>query len=405
MKKIIVGLVALIFVCSLAWLIISGYFFNAATTSMEMDPGISKNEIIIGTASAQTGHVGFFYEYLIGAEAYLNKINDQGGVYGRRIKLISYDDQYDPAKTVYYTQKLINEDKVFALFNFVGTPTVIKAVPMIESAQVPLLGIGSGAEVFRSPVKKYIFNLRASYHQEIDASIKGLVGELGLKRIAVFYQYDDYGFDGLKGAEISLAKYGLTPVATASYQRGTLDVEAALKVIKQSGAEAVVMVSVYGPAAKFIKLAKAENFKPIFQNLSFTGSEALAKELGADGDGVLITQVVPPPTEKNSLSGVNDYIDDLIKYYPEHSPTFSGLEGFVDAEILVEALHRAGPMPNRQTFIKTLESISNYPIGLDSSVSFSQTEHQGVQETYLTYIKDGKFNLFNDWQQFKNILN
>lgn len=366
----------------------------------DSENGIFSDRIVIGSSSALTGHVSFFAEYLFGAKAYFEKVNSKGGVLGRKVDLISYDDQYDPEMTVLNTQRLIAEDKVFSLFNYVGTPTTTKALPLINEAKIPLVGIGSGGEIFRNPFQKYVFNVRASYHQEIDAFVSGAVKELGIKKIAVLYQYDAYGLDGLKGAEISLARHGLEPVVSASYQRGTDDVEQALEIIMNSKAEAVIMVSVYSPAAKFIKLAKSQGYAPIFQNLSFCGSEALMSALGDQGDGVIVTQVVPPPTEKNLLIGVNEYIADLGTYFPERTGTFSGLEGFMDAKIFVEGLNRAGRELTREKFMQALESINSYSLGIASPVSFGTAQHQGMQRVYLTYIKDGKFELFGDWKQY-----
>lgn len=362
--------------------------------------GVYDDRIVIGSVAAQSGHAGFFVEYLYGAKAYLEKINSQGGIWGRKIELIAYDDEYNPEKTAYFTQKLINEDKVFSLFHYVGTPTTSKVVPMIEESKIPLLGIGSGAEVFREPFKKYIFNIRPSYHQEVNAFIKGAVEELGLKRIAVLYQYDEYGFDGLKGAEEALQTYGLKPVATANYKRGTENIEEALKVIKDANPEAVVMIAVYRPAAKFITLARQQQFNPIFNTLSFSGSEALAAELGSDGDGVVVTQVVPTVGE-SELPGVVAYREALDKFFPDRQATFSGLEGYVDAQVLVEGLIKAGRNLTRDSYMQSLEGLSDYSIGMDVPINFSKEQHQGTQKVYMTYIKDGKFHTLTDWKNFK----
>lgn len=405
-NKIIFAILFLLVLLAFAVLILKNRDSSVGVNTNNLETGVFVDRIIIGSSAAMTGHVGFFVEYLNGAKAYLKKINDEGGIFGRKIELIAYDDQYDPQKTVYYTQKLINEDQAFALFNYVGTPTGEVAVPMINEAKIPLLGMGTGAEVFRNPFQKYIYNVRPSYHQEADAFIKGMVEDFGFKKIAVFYQYDAYGFDGLKGAGISLARYGLKPIVTASYERGTLDVESALAIIKDSGAEAVFIAGVYSPSAKFIKLAKAEGFNPVFGNLSFTGSEAFANELGEDGDGVVVTQVVPPPTEKNLLIGVDEYISAFSDFMPGHEATFSGLEGYADAEILIEGIRRSGQDITRDKFMNSLESIKKYDLGLASPVSFASDQHQGMQRVYLTYIKNGKFVLFSDWKDLKSeILN
>jgi len=399
MKKLIITFFGVLGV-SLACLL-SFYFFGASSVQFANDQevGVTNKSIIIGSSLPMTGHVAFFAEYYYGGQAYFNKVNELGGILGRKIKTIVYDDQYDPAKIVVNTQRLIAQDKVFALFNYVGTPTGIKALPIINEAKIPLVGLGTGANVFRSPLQPFVFNLRASYHQEADAFIKGVVEDLKMNKVAVFYQFDDYGFDGLKGAEIALAKYGLRPVVTASYQRASLDVEAAAETIKNSGAEAVFMVSVYAPAAKFIKLVRSDNYSPIFGNLSFVGSEALAEELGTSGNGVVVTQVVPPQAEKNILIGVDEYVAMMKEYYPEKLPTFSGLEGYLNAKVLVEGLERSGPNPTREKFVQSLETIKKYSLNIASPVTFNKENHQGMNRVYLTYIKDGKFVLFNDWQE------
>lgn len=381
--------------------LLSFYFFggNPGLVPETQEAGVDRDSIIIGTSMAMTGHAGFASEYYFGGLAYLKKINDEGGIYGRKIRTIVYDDQYNPTKTAENTRKLIEQDRVFALFNYGGTPTVAKALPIINEAKVPLVGIGSGAEIFRNPLQPYLFNIRASYHQEAEAFIKGVVGDLKMTKVAVFYQADDYGFDGLKGAELALAKYGLKPVAIASYQRGSLDVEAAAETIRNSRAEAVFMVCVHFPGAKFIKILRDGGYNPIFGNLSFVGSEGLASELGALGNGVVITQAVPPQAENNILIGVNEYVEVFKKYYPDKAPSFISLEGYLSAKILVEGLERSGHYPTREKLIKSLESIKKYSVDIAATIDFSPQNHQGMNRVYLTYIKDGKFVFFNDWQE------
>lgn len=402
MKKIIVALSVFLAAVLLVWAA-ADFYKKSAKKPIDAENGVGKDSILVGSSLPLSGHVSFFSEYYYGGDAYFSKINDEGGVHGRKIKTVVYDDQYDPALTVFNTQKLINQDKVFALFNYVGTPTGIKVLPIINEARVPLVGIGTGAEVFRNPLQPYLFNLRASYYQEAEAFIKGVVEDLKMTKIAVFYQFDDYGFDGLKGAELAMAKYGLKPVVSASYRRGTLDVESAAEAIRNSGAEAIFMVSVYAPASKFIKLVRSGGYNPIFGNLSFVGSEALAADLGEDGNGVVVTQVVPPQAEKSILIGVDEYVAVLKKYFPDKSPTFSGFEGYLDAKIFVEGLERSGRELTREKFVRSLESIDKYSLDIASSVSFSKSNHQGMNRVYLTYIKDGKFNLFSDWQEYKTL--
>ncbi len=362
-------------------------------------PGVTTNEILFGSSLPLDGHASYLgNQTLHGALAYLNYINDHGGIHGRKIKVIAYNDGYDPPKCVKNTNRLIDEDRVFGLFCYVGTPTSVKIIPIVERAKIPLLGLFTGAHILREPVKRYIINVRASYYEETATAVKHFVEGLNFKKVAVFYQNDAYGLDGLKGAKLALEKYDLSPVATGSYIRGTMDVEQALGKIILAGAEAVVMIGTYDPCAKFIKLAKAKGFDPIFHNVSFVGADELARKLGKDGEGVIITQVVPPPEELVLLPAAKDYALLLEHYYPDDMPNFVGFEGFINAKILLEGLRRAGRDITREGFIDSIESLESYFVGIGAEVSFGNRDHQGLDKVYFTQIKNGKLVLITKWK-------
>jgi len=376
-----------------------------AVSPDEKVPGVTESEILIGTSLALGGHAGYLgTQTLRGAMSYLNRINEQGGVHGRKIRVIAYDDEYDPPRCVANTQKLIIKDKVFALFCYVGTPTTVKIIPLVEEAKIPLIGMFTGANALRDPFHRYVINVRASYYQETGAAVKHLIEDLGIRRVAVFYQYDAYGFDGLKGTELALKEYGLAPVATGSYVRGTLDVEEGLQKIVDSNAEAVVMIGTYDPCAKFIKLAKGRGFDPLFYNVSFVGGDELARKLGRQSEGILVSQVVPSPESpesRNLLLGAREYCNLLKQYYPEDKPNFVGLEGYINTKVLVEGLRRAGRDLTREGFIKALESIHNYSLGIANPLSFSSDDHQGLERVYFTRIQDGELVLVSDWEKIR----
>ncbi|MEJ2427618.1 MAG: ABC transporter substrate-binding protein [Deltaproteobacteria bacterium] len=357
-------------------------------------PGVSTDEIRLGSSLALSGHASFLgTQTLHGALCYIQVINEAGGVHGRSIKVIAYDDGYDPPRCLENTQKLIVEDKVFGLFCYVGTPTSVKIMPLVEEARLPLVGLFTGAQILRNPFQRYIINIRASYYQETGAVVDELVESLGLKKFAVFYQYDDYGFDGLTGTQIALKKYGLTPVATGSYRRGSIEVEQALEQILPSGAEVVIMIGTYDPCAKFIRLARSRGFHPIFHCLSFVGGDELAKKLGQEGEGVIITQVVPPPTETLLLDAAAEYTKLLARYYPEDKPNYVGFEGYLNARVMVEGLRRAGPDFTRENFINAIETIENYSLGIANPLNFNAQDHQGLEKVYFTQIRGGKLEL------------
>ena len=360
-------------------------------------PGVTDKEIVIGSSLALEGHASYLgRQTLSGALALIQHINAQGGIHGRTIKLIAYDDGYDPPRCVANTQKLIVEDNVFALFCYVGTPTTVKIIPLVQEARIPLVGMFTGANALREPLHRYIINVRASYYQETHAAVKHFVEDLGIKKVAVFFQYDAYGFDGLKGTEIALREYGLAPVARGTYIRGTLDVEEGLEKTILSGAEAVVMIGTYDPCAKFIRLSRAAGFNPVFYSVSFVGADELARRLGNDGEGVIVSQVVPPlelPESRTLLWGTVEYTELLKKFYPDDEPNFVGLEGFMNAKVLVEGLKRAGRDMDREKFIGAVESIQNYDLGIANTLSFSPSDHQGLDRVYFTQIRGGRLVL------------
>jgi branched-chain amino acid transport system substrate-binding protein len=399
-KRLLGGLVIL---AGILWAVTSCDSSRDIGFSTEQSPGFTDTEIRIGSSLALEGHASYLgKQTLHGAQAYLTHINEQGGVHGRKIRVIAYDDGYDPPFCLANTQKLIVQDKVFALFCYVGTPTTVKILPLIEAAKIPLVGMFTGANALREPVHRYLINVRASYYQETGATVRHFVEELGIKKVAVFYQYDTYGFDGLKGTELALKKYGLAPVARGSYIRGTLNVEEGLEKIINSDAEAVVMIGTYDPCAKFIKLSKSRGFNPVFYNVSFVGADELARRLGKDGEGVIVSQVVPPPERpemQELLWGVREYANFLQEYYPEDDLNFVGLEGYINARVLVEGLKRAGRMLDRERFIDAIESIQNYDLGIANTLSFSPTDHQGLERVYFTRIENGKFVMITDWKK------
>jgi ABC-type branched-subunit amino acid transport system substrate-binding protein len=370
------------------------------------DPGVAPGEVLLGSSLALKGHASFLgTQTLRGAMSYLNHVNEQGGVHGRSIKVVAYDDSYDPPMCLANTQKLIIDDQVFALFCYVGTPTTVKVLPLIEEARIPLLGMFTGANALREPFSRFLINVRASYYQETGAAVRHLVDDLGLRKIAVFYQYDAYGFDGLTGTELALKRFNLAPVAGGSYNRGTLDVQEGLNKIMSSGAEAVVMIGTYDPCAKFIRLAHEQGFRPLFYLVSFVGADELARRLeNQQGITVVMSQVVPPPDRLDPnplLTGPDGYVTLLRRYYPEDQPNFVGFEGFINARVLVEGLKRAGTDLTREGFIDAIESIHDMGLGPDINIAFSANDHQGLDRVHFTRLENGQFALIKDWAEIK----
>ena len=282
-------------------LLLASFFcmiFLSAIDSWAED-GISQKKIIIGQSCALKGPAQALGQGMRdGALAWFKHINAEGGIKGKIIKLITLDDGYEPEACVLNTKQLIEKDKVFLLFGYVGTPTSKAVFELIKKTKVPYFAPFTGAEFLRNPLTSGIFNIRASFYQETEAMVDTLLMN-SLKHISVFYQDDLYGEAGLKGVKIALKKRGMKIISKASYERKTLDVENAVSEIAISNPDAVIMIGTNKPCAKFIRLMRGSTkSRPIFLNVSYVGSDALAATLSNKGLGVVITQVVPYPFDK-----------------------------------------------------------------------------------------------------------
>ena len=359
-----------------------------AALSAHAQDGVSAKRIVIGQSAAFRGPASELgIEMRSGAEAYFEHVNKQGGVHGRRIELTSIDDGYEPELAAANTRKLI-QDGAFLLFGYVGTPTSNAAKPIFTEAQVPFVGAFTGAESLRSPVNRFIFNVRASYFAETDKIVEQLVN-LGLTKIAVFYQNDSYGQAGLAGVERAVKKRKLGISVTGTVERNTIDVAAAVKAIAATEPQAVVMVSAYKSCAAFIREMKKAGSNPQFINVSFVGSRALANELGDTGRGVGITQVVPFPWNVG-VPVVREYQRLFGAFSGKTEYSFTSLEGFIAAKVLVEGLRRTGPMLTRERFISTMENFTFDTGGF--VVTYTPADHNGSTFVELTVItKEGKF--------------
>ena len=354
------------------------------------ETGVTDGSVVIGQSVPLSGpaqELGI--EMQLGAKLYFDHINSQGGVNGRKIKLLTLDDGYEPDRATANTKQLIDKDDVFALFGYVGTPTSLAALKVSNPAGVPFVGAFTGAEALRTPFNRLIFNVRASYNDETEKIVEQFTS-LNVKRIAVFYQNDAYGNAGLTGVEKAMAKRDLKLVATATVERNSSDVAAAVKTLIAAKPDMVVMVTTYKSTAAFINAMRAAGSAAQFYTVSFVGSRALANELGAAGAGVGISQVVPFPWSR-TLPVVRDNQKLLAASGSGRDVSFTSLEGYIAARVFVEGLRRAGKEPSRDKFISAMENLRNFDAG-GFTVNFAPGNHNGSTFVELTIIrKDGSF--------------
>ena len=362
----------------------------AASTLAAAETGVTDGSVVIGQSVPLSGpaqELGI--EMQLGAKLYFDHINAQGGVNGRKIKLLTLDDGYEPDRATANTRQLVDKDDVFALFGYVGTPTSLAALKVSNPAGVPFVGAFTGAEALRMPFNRLIFNVRASYGDETEKIVEQFTS-LNVKRIAVFYQNDAYGNAGLSGVEKAMAKRDLKLVATATVERNSSDVAAAVKTLVAAKPDMVVMVTTYKSSAAFINAMRAAGSAAQFYTVSFVGSRALANELGAAGAGVGISQVVPFPWSR-TVPVVRDYQKLLAASGSGRDVSFTSLEGYIAARVFVEGLRRAGKELTRDKFISAMENLRNFDTG-GFTVSFTPGNHNGSTFVELTIIrKDGSF--------------
>jgi ABC-type branched-subunit amino acid transport system substrate-binding protein len=355
------------------------------------EDGVSDKEVLFGQAAALEGPAAALGTGMrAGINAAFEEANKAGGVNGRTLKLISYDDGYEPDRSIEQVRKLIDEDKVFGLIGPVGTPTSKATQPIATEAKVPFVGPFTGAGFLRNAELGNIVNVRATYGAETEEWIKHLTEDLGYKKIAILYQDDAFGRVGLAGVNAALEKRGMALVAEGTYPRNTTAVKSALLGIKKAEPEAVVMVGAYKPIAEFIKLSHKVKFDPTFVNISFVGSKALAGELGADGEGVIVSQVVPSPWDV-SIPLVKDYQAALKAADAGAEPGFVSLEGYMVGKLAVMALGKVEGDLTRESFLKAFWDTGSFDLG-GVTLTFGPKDNQGSDNVYMTVIqKDGSF--------------
>ncbi len=358
----------------------------AATLGVPALRAQTSNRIVLGQSAAFTGAAAQLgIQFHAGAKLFFDQYNAQGPA--RRIEIEPLDDGYEPNRCAENTQKLLDKD-VFALFGYIGTPTSVAALPLATKAEMPFVAPFTGAMSLRQPFNRMAFHLRASYNDETELIVKNL-HNLGLTRVAVFYQNDAYGKAGLDGTLLALASRGLKPVAMATVERNTVDVAAAVATINAVNPQAVVQISAYKSCAAYIRAARKAGYGGSFYNVSFVGTQALADELGKEGAGVVVSQVVPNPFS-TAKPLTREFRDAIAQGGNKVQANFSSLEGFLAARLVAEGLRRSGGKLGREGLIGGLESIGDTSFD-GYAVSLSGRDHVASSFVELSMLTgDGK---------------
>jgi branched-chain amino acid transport system substrate-binding protein len=346
-------------------------------------------QILIGQTAGFTGPVGAgVKEATEGAKLFLDSTNAKGGINGQKIELISLDDKFDPKLAAENARKLIEEQNVVALFLTRGTPHTEAMLPIIDKYGVPLVGPSTGAMVLHQPVKKHVFNVRATYQREAEKAISYL-SSIGITRIGIVFADDSFGADGVAGAQKGLAASKLSPVVLEKFNRATPDFSAIAPKVKQSNAQAIMMVASGQAVVDGTKAFRAAGSTAQVVTLSNNASGGFVKSLGENARGVIVTQVFP--YERSIAYPMVKEAQDLAKLKGIGDISPAMLEGFAAAKVLVEGLRRAGVKPSREKIQAALEGLRKFDIG-GLEVSFTTEDHTGLDFADLSIIgNDGKF--------------
>jgi branched-chain amino acid transport system substrate-binding protein len=362
----------------------------AAAAQAQPTPGVAASSIVFGQSAPLSGaNAELGSDIRSGALAYFRKVNEAGGVHGRRLELVTLDDANQVPRSEANTKELVEQKQVFALFGYASATLSRPALPTAEKHGVPFLAPFTGADPMRL-FNRHVYNMRASYADELEKIVEHFV-PLGVRRFAVVYYDDIVGRENFSAVERALKKRSLEPVCVAAFKdRANPDIEGGVAAIAKGTPDVVILTTLYKASADFVKLARKSGVAAQVVSNSFPGANPLAKELGKDGAGVIVATVVPPPT-KRSLPIVHEYQAAIEKHTGKKDFSFTSLESFIAAKVAVQALRRAGPRPTRESFMRELDALKDFDAG-GYLVSFSPTNHNGSSFVELTVIgKDLKF--------------
>lgn len=383
-KKFLLGTVVLLCIASFTMLILR-YYTNS-----------EKSVIVFGTSLPLSGinsHLG--KDMVMGASTYFSHTNAKGGVKGHKIDFIQYDDKYEPENTLTNTQTLIEKDDVFALFGFVGTPTVKRVLPLITHTDIPFIAPYTGASFLRDTETKNIINFRSSYKQEIETLVTYLRTQKNISRFAIFYQNDDYGEEGYTALVHSLAKHNLTLSAEGTYKRNTLSIHHAIHEIEAAKPEAIILVGAYKPTARFIeKVKECCSSDIIFCPISFVNADALVGELKGDATNLLFSQTVPSYNDFTSQEAI-EYNNLLKFYYPEEKPSLVSFESFLAAKTVVKALSSIEGRISPSKLSEALKKIHRYTL---DNIPLSYHNSQLLNFVYLSTYEQHTFKIIGKYE-------
>jgi branched-chain amino acid transport system substrate-binding protein len=353
--------------------------------------GVTDNQVLIGRSFNLSGpNSERALEIKQSSDILFDLVNRRGGVHGRKIKVITYDDAYAPERTVQNAKKLLNDDKVFLLYEFFGTKNSKAVMPLVESSGVPFIFPASGARDVYIPIKKFIFALRFSYNEEAEAVVEYLVKSRHSKRVAIVYQEDGAGYETRSGVQRALGKAGLKPVAEIGFNNDHFDVKKTFNDVMLEKPDVVILGMLYKPAAEFAKFARANKADFVMGGPTLLSTDVFLQEAKEAANGIVIGASLP--NLGSDIAVVSKFKTEVAASGRKVVPN---VEGYLNGLVLIEALKRAGRELTRDKLIEAFESIKDYDLG-GVKVTFGPDRHVGAEKPILSEVKNQKFIRIQD---------
>ncbi len=346
-------------------------------------PVLAQSTIVVGQSVPLSGsNKDLGNDIRSGALALFKRVNDAGGVNGRKIELVSLDDANDTKRSEANTKQLLESNNPIALFGY-GSATLSRpALPYVEAAKIPFFAPFTGADPMRK-FNRYVYNHRAGYGDELEKIVEHYT-TFGIKKFAVLHHPDAVGNENLNAVQRALKSRELAPVAIAAATRTQTDLSKEVAAVAKADPDVVILTTLYKTSADFVKLARKQGMGAQFVSTSFAGSSSLANALGGEGLGVAMAQVTPSYFRR-SVPIVKEYQAAMEAAFQKKDFSYQSLEAYIAAKVLVEGMRRAGPQLTRDSLLRALDGIQNFDVG-GYVVSFSPTNHNGSSFVSLTIL-------------------
>ena len=360
--------------------------------------GVSKGEVVIGSIQDLSGPLaGFGKQIRLGMLLRVDEINEQGGINGRKLKLLIEDSGYDPKKAVLAAQKLVNQDKIFAMVAHLGTAQNNAAMPVqFEKNVINFFPVTAAREMYE-PFHRLKYAFAATYFDQMRTTLPLLVKEKGAKKVCTIYQDDEFGLEVFRGAEAGLKTLNMEFVEKTSYKRGATDFSSQVARMKAAGCDMVVLGTIIRETIGTIGESRKTGFSPVFFGSSASYTDLIHKLGGKAMDGLYATMTVKNPYLDDASKDVSFWAN---KYKTKFSddPTVFSVYGYNAVDSFARAAQKAGPNLSTDSFIKAMDTMSIPPDMFGSApVSFTPTKRLGSDLSRLSQIQDGRWKVVTDY--------